>query len=85
MNSVFFKIVVCTFNTNQNKKYPNFERNEIPATVFLKWTYFNKLKKIFPIKNSANFERTEILALGHEFSVQYRPRGLPWGTMILGL
>ena len=25
-----------TFNTNQNKKYHNFERNEDPATVFLK-------------------------------------------------
>ena len=29
-----------TFNTNQNKKYHNFERNEIRATVFLKWTDF---------------------------------------------
>ena len=28
------------FNTNQNKKYHNFERNEIHATVFLKWTEF---------------------------------------------
>ena len=29
-----------TFNTNQNKKYHNFERIEIRATVFLKWTDF---------------------------------------------
>ena len=29
-----------TFNTNQNKKYHNFERNENRATVFLKWTDF---------------------------------------------
>ena len=29
-----------TFNKNQNKKYHNFERIEIRATVFLKWTYF---------------------------------------------
>ena len=31
-----------TFNKNQNKKYHNFERNEICATVFLKSTDFIK-------------------------------------------
>jgi hypothetical protein len=39
-----------TFNTNQNKKYHNFERNEIPATGFLKWTDFSYLflrKKLY--------------------------------------
>ena len=29
-----------TFNTNQNKKYHNFERNEIRAIVFSKWADF---------------------------------------------
>ena len=33
-----------TFNTNQNKKYYNFERNENRATVFLKWTDFRRQK-----------------------------------------
>ena len=28
------------FILNQNKKYSNFERNKIRATVFLKWTDF---------------------------------------------
>ena len=32
-----------TFNTNQNKKYHNFERNEIRAAVFLKWTDFSEI------------------------------------------
>ena len=40
-----------TFNTNQNKKYHNFERNEIRTTVFLKWTDFT-----YPfLKKSPNF------------------------------
>ena len=34
-----FKIVVLSIQ-NQNKKYHNFERIEIRATVFLKWTDF---------------------------------------------
>jgi hypothetical protein len=31
-----------TFNTNQNKKCNNFEKDEIRATVFLKYTDFSK-------------------------------------------
>ena len=33
-----------TFNTNPNKKYHNFERNEIRGTGFLKWTDFTDHK-----------------------------------------
>ena len=47
LKSVYFKKTVAricgTFNTNQNKKYHNFERNEIRTTFFLKWTDFSML------------------------------------------
>ena len=35
-----------TFNTNQNKKYHNFERIKICATVFLEWRDFRHQENV---------------------------------------
>jgi hypothetical protein len=54
LKSIYFKKTVVrisffqncgTFNTNQNKQYHNFERNESCATVFLKWTDFSSFMR----------------------------------------
>ena len=45
-----------TFNTNQNKKYHNFNRNKISTTVFLKWLDFiSPIKKIEAIYSIRDF------------------------------
>ena len=60
LKSVYFKKTVAricgTFNTNQNKKYHNFNRNEICTTVFLKWLDFiSPIKKIEAIYSVRDF------------------------------
>ena len=46
-----------SFNTNQNKKYHNFERTENRPTVFLKWTDFRRNRQIYFFQCSDFFGR----------------------------
>ena len=47
---ILFWSVLSIINTDQNKKYHNFERNKIRATVFLQWTVFH-IRKSFYLQN----------------------------------
>ena len=44
-----------TFNINQNKKYPNIERKEDQATIFLKWTDWT-LQRVAKYRNMQSLQ-----------------------------
>ena len=79
LKSVYFKKTVAricgTFNTNQNKKYHNFERNEIRTTVFLKWKDFKKNLKYH--NSNCSTKHTDLV--GAEPGIVHKNAGyLPW-------